>query len=352
VVAAAALAGLGLPPGGLCAAVADSPLPGQAVVGSVGNDHITLSDVIAHDQEAFNRLKSEHDLSLRQLDREYARARHDLVQQELDKLLDRRALELEAAARGQTPAAISAEIKAPAVTDEEARAFYQARKDRTNQSYEELASTIKQYLASERYQHMSRSFYDGLRSKYGIRSTLGPYRVAVAATGPTRGKAEARITIVEFGDFQCPFCQRAETTLRTILQKYPDDVRLVFRNLPLTEVHPNAALAAQAGVCANRQGKFWEMHDAMFKDQSALGADSLKNTAQQLGLDPQPFASCLDSRQEAARVVDDDAEAAADLGINSTPFFFVNGRPVKGNVALEQFEKIIAEELSAGRQGS
>ncbi|MFI4914501.1 MAG: DsbA family protein, partial [Steroidobacterales bacterium] len=129
-----------------------------------------------------------------------------------------------------------------------------------------------------------------------------------------------------------------------VLAKHPDDVRLVFRHLPLTSLHPNAQIAAEAAVCADAQGKFWEMHDAMFGDQNSLAASSLKQTAQRLGLDTGQFASCL-SDAKTSQTVATDARAANALGVSGTPSFFINGRLIDGNVPQEQFEALIGEEL-------
>jgi protein-disulfide isomerase len=152
---------------------------------------------------------------------------------------------------------------------------------------------------------------------------------------------------VEFADFQCPYCKRAESSLHAVLKQYPRDVRIVFRNLPLTQIHPQAESAAEAAVCADRQGKFWEMHDAMYADQSALSIEALKDTAKQLGLNLGQFSACLSGGTPAA-ALDADAKAAEELGLSGTPYFFINGRPVDGNVPLEKFQSIIAEELHAG----
>lgn len=162
--------------------------------------------------------------------------------------------------------------------------------------------------------------------------------------GPARGPGTAPVTIVEFGDFQCPYCKEAESSLHTVLAEHPRDVRVVFRNLPLTQIHPNARIAAEASICADRQGKFWEMHDAMYADQSALNANALERTAQRLGLNGDRFAACL-TDGSTSQALDLDAKAAEELGLEGTPYFFINGRPLDGNVPVEKFESVIADEL-------
>jgi protein-disulfide isomerase len=281
---------------------------------------------------------------LHALQQKYARAHHDLLQRKSDELLDRRALEMEAAARGVGTDVVLKGLLAPVVTDDDVRNFYEANKGQTTQSYEGAAPQIRRYLSTLRDDAATHDFYADLRSRHGIRSYLTPYRVKVAASGPARGPSTAAVTIVEFADFQCPYCKQAEGTLRTLLARHPQNVRLVFRNLPLAPLHPNAEISATAGVCADRLGKFWEMHDAMYADQGALGRDALVETARRLGLDGDRFSTCLTDRA-TRQALDDDASAALELGLGSTPYFFIDGRPLDGSVPLEKFESIIAEEL-------
>jgi len=320
-----------------------------AVVGKVGAESVTSADVVAQDPAAFAQLQTERARQLHQVELQYAQAYHELLQEKLDALLDKRALELEAKARGTTTAAVLSQIKPAPVTDAEVRAFWEARRERTDQPFEKLVGPIQQFLVNAHREAAARRLYDTLRVRYGIRAALEPYRMNVAASGPARGPATAAVTIIEFADFQCPFCRKEEPVLQALLAHYPHDVRLVFRNLPLADLHANATVAAQAGVCADQQGKFWPMHDAMYQDQTALSATALNQTAGHLGLDQQRFASCLAHEAETRAALSADAEAAADMGIASTPYFFVNGRPLHGTVPAEEFEKIVAGELSRAR---
>jgi protein-disulfide isomerase len=159
------------------------------------------------------------------------------------------------------------------------------------------------------------------------------------------------VTIVEFADFQCPYCRRMAPVLRELLEKYPRDVRLVYRQLPLTELHPDALHAAEASLCAREQGKFWEMHDALFADQGALDLEGLKRTAAELQLKAQPFADCLGSDRPVG-VIRADTQAATDLAVNGTPGLFINGRFVSGAVSYEEMAAIIDDELQRVAQGS
>jgi protein-disulfide isomerase len=333
-------------------AATNAGAPRDATLAIIGHQHITEADVIAQDQSAFSKLDSDYTLKLHQLQLKQAQERHELLEQQLNKLLDERALDLEASARGSPPATVLTDIKVSVVTDDEIRAFYEQRKGRTNQSLDQLRPEITRYLANQHNADAMRAFYDGLRSKYHIESMLAPYRVNVAATGPARGKSDAAVTIVEFADFQCPYCREAEATLRDIMSRHADDVRIVFRNLPLPTLHPNATIAAEAAVCADRQGMFWVMHDAMFNDQTALTAPALRDTAARLGLDAEGFAACL-ADSHTKELVDDDAATADGLNITGTPYFFINGRPLNGSVPIAKFESIIDEELkrNASKRG-
>jgi protein-disulfide isomerase len=337
---------------GAAAGTEPAGTPPATVIATVSGQPITAEEIVASHKETFDKLAAVRDQRARQLQLEYERIYHDSLQKELDAVLDKRALELEARSHKSSATALLAKIKVPPVTDAEARAFFEAHKAQTSQSYAQLETTIRQHLAEQHSEAVTQAFYAELRKKHAITSLLEPYRVAVDATGPARGPVDARVTIVEFGDFQCPYCRKVESSLNAVLEKHPNDVRLVFRNLPLTDLHPDAALAARAGICADDQGKFWQMHDAMFGDQTALAAPGLLATATRLGLDQARFSSCLNDAAAAARILDVDAQTAAELAINGTPYFFIDGIPLSGTASPEQFEQIIADELSRARRGS
>ena len=139
-----------------------------------------------------------------------------------------------------------------------------------------------------------------------------------------RGPADAPVTLVEYGDFECPYCGRAEDVIRELLADF-GDVRYVWRHLPLTDVHPRAQIAAEAAEAAADQGAFWEMHDLLFQHQDALKPSDLERYARELGLDTQRFSDELRSHEHAARIADD-VDSADLSGVSGTPTFFVNGR--------------------------
>lgn len=167
----------------------------------------------------------------------------------------------------------------------------------------------------------------------------------VGGNSPFIGGADAKVEIVEFSDFQCPFCSRATAILKDIKSKYGNKVKVTFKQYPLP-FHNQAKKAATASLCANEQGmdKFWKMHDAMFADQSKLSVKDLKATAKNIGLNTSKFNECLDKDKYLAQV-EKDIEYGAKNGVKSTPTFFVNGQLVSGAQPLEVFSEIIDEEL-------
>jgi protein-disulfide isomerase len=173
--------------------------------------------------------------------------------------------------------------------------------------------------------------------------------IAVESDDPALGAATAPVTIVEFSDFQCPFCQRVAPTLKKLRETYGDKVRIVWKDFPLTSIHPQAFKAAEAAQCAREQGKFWEYHDRLFANQQALQVEALKQYAAQLGLDAGKFDACVDSAKYAERV-QAQMQVGTDLGVNSTPAVFVNGRLLSGAQPYETFAQVIDEELT--RTGS
>jgi|SRR5262245_48751530 len=170
------------------------------------------------------------------------------------------------------------------------------------------------------------------------------HTVAIAGA-QAKGPETAPITIVEFSDFQCPFCRRVEPTLKQIETTYKEHVRIVWKHLPLS-FHKDAAGAALAAEAAAKQGKFWEFHDRLFADQTKLGSDDLKQHAKDLNLDMKRFEADLQNSGEDQKKIDTDVAEANALGIQGTPGFFINGRFISGAQPYEVFAKIIDEELT------
>jgi len=272
----------------------------------------------------------------------------------LDAIIADMLVEQAAKAKGQTADAfVQAEVgkrKKP-VSDTDVRNFFVQNSERMQgRTFEQMSGAIQRYLDDQAQSEAKESLIAELKkSGPAIRVAMDVPRttVNVAPDDPSQGKADAPVTVVEFSDFQCPFCQRVMPTLKELRGKYGDKMRLVWKDFPLTQIHPQAFVAAQAGNCAREQGKFWEYHDTLFGNQSALQPDNLKKYAADLGLDAAKFNQCLDSSKYEARVQDALA-VGGRLGIGSTPTVFVNGRLINGAQPLEVFQSVIDEELARG----
>ena len=253
-----------------------------------------------------------------------------------------------------TEAFVGAEVakRVKPVTDTDVRNFYVQNSERMQgRSFEQMSPAIHQYLEQQQQTTAKQSLIDELKkSGPAIRVVMDAPRttVTIAADDPAQGKADAPVTVIEFSDFQCPFCLRVMPTLKQLRAKYGDKMRLVWKDFPLTQIHPQAFVAAQAGNCAREQGKFWEYHDKLFANQSALQAESLKKYAADAGLDTGKFNQCLDSSKYEARV-EEELTAGNHLGISSTPTLYVNGRMINGAQPIEVFESVIDEELARGK---
>lgn len=180
-----------------------------------------------------------------------------------------------------------------------------------------------------------------------LQEELSNAPVALRLAGaPSRGPAAARLTIVEFSDFQCPFCRTGAEALTAIAKAYPKDVRVVFKQFPL-ESHSQAALAAEASLAAHAQGKFWEMHDRIFANPRALTEANFIAWAKEFGMDVPRFASELASHKYQ-NAVQAETREGLDAGVEGTPTVFLNGRPYRGAVTLEDLQPAVAAALKSG----
>ncbi len=276
--------------------------------------------------------------------------RQQLLEQGLDRLVEQKLMETEAAARGIDLLALQqAEIqgKITEVTDADVSAWYQENQARIQgRPLEQIAPQIKQYLTQQRGQSVQEAFIKSLRAKYKTRILMDVARTEVAEAGsPAKGgPVGSPVTIIEFSDFQCPFCGRVNPSIAQAKEAYGDKLRIVFRQFPLN-IHPMAPKAAEAALCANEQGKFWEMHDAMFSDQQKLTVPDLKASAAKIGVDATKFDACLDGGKMAEIVARDMADGQK-AGVTGTPALFVNGRFINGAVPYEELSKVINDELS------
>jgi len=270
----------------------------------------------------------------------------------LDAIIADMLVDQAAKAKNLTPEAfVQGEIakRVKPVTDTDVRSFYVQNSERMQgRSFEQMSAAINQYLGEQQQEHAKADLIAELR-KAGppVRVVMDAPRAAVVVNpdDPSQGKADAPVTVVEYSDFQCPFCLRVMPTLKELRAKYGDKMRLVWKDFPLTQIHPQAFVAAQAGNCAREQGKFWEYHDQLFGNQAALQPEFLKKYAAAIGLDADKFNACLDTAKYESRV-QGSIGIGTRLGINSTPTVYVNGRMVNGAQPIEVFTQIIDEELA------
>jgi protein-disulfide isomerase len=318
------------------------PAPAD-VVATVGSTPVTLAEV---DEKALQQPVSNFGSA------KLSQALYEARRAALDDIVATKLLEAEAKAQNLEPSAlIEKEItaKVPAVSDADVSAWYQTNQARLQGApLEQVRAPIRNYLTQERMQTVRQGYLDTLKAKTSIRVALDPPRQTVAAgNSPSRGPANAPIEMIEFSDFQCPFCQRANPTVQQVMSTYGDRVRLVYRHYPLPN-HPNAEPAAEAASCAAEQGKFWPYYDKLFANQSRLQDADLKQHASDLGLDTGKFNACVDTHKFKS-LVDADLRAGVDAGVNGTPAFFINGRMLSGAQPFSEFKRIIDEELELKR---
>ncbi len=159
------------------------------------------------------------------------------------------------------------------------------------------------------------------------------------------GPANAPVTLIEYSDFQCPFCSRIFPTLQQVVKEYGNKVRFVYRHFPLTSIHPYAQKAAEASECAAEQGKFWQFHDLVFSNQEQLNLEQLKTWGKQLGLNTSKYNDCIDSGKYAKRV-QTDMQEGEQKGVSGTPATFINGQLVSGALPFESFKQIIDQAIA------
>jgi len=315
-----------------------APAAGSTAAARIGDTTITLEEI---DQRAASNL-----MKVRQQE-------YEVRQQALDAMINDDLLDREAKAKGITKEKlIETEIasKAPDATPAEIDAYYEQNKARMGgQTKEQIAPQIGAMLKSQKSGAIQAEYMKALRQKYGVKVYLEPPRVQIAVDDdPARGgPVGAPITIVEFSDYQCPFCSRAETVVDDVMKKYGDKVRLVYRDYPLS-FHPNAEMAAMGAECAEEQGKYWEMNRAMFANQSKLAAADLVETAGSLGMDKDKLKACLDSGKYRSEV-QKDFQDGQKAGVTGTPTFFINGVMIVGARGVDSFSEIIDRELARAK---
>jgi len=284
-------------------------------------------------------------------DVEHLEKRHEIEETGLDKLINDKLVAKKAKAEGVTSEALlKKEVydKVQMPSDEEQKQLYDqaVASGKELPPFDQIKDEIAQFMRSRKNEGALKTYTDGLRAQAKVETSLAPLllpKIPVEAVGPSKGEAAAPVTIVEFSDYECPFCGRAEPTVRDVIAQYQGKVRLVYREYPLS-IHDHAQKASEAALCALDQGKYWEMHEKLFENQKSLEVESLKGYAKALALDSAKFDKCLDSG-EKAKAVEASLKAGEEAGVNGTPAFFINGRPLFGAVPVERFKEVIDAEL-------
>lgn len=307
------------------------------VAARVGDDVITLEELEQAVRPQLAKLEEQ---------------RYEILDQRLDQVIGDRLLAQEAKRRSVTvEQLLKSEVfaKAPEVPDADVTAFINQNRARLPKVDEqELRLKVWDHLRSQKLNEQRQTYIRDLRNQAKVTVLLeepaGARFEVSGDRGFSRGEKNAPVTIVEFSDFQCPFCKTATATIKQVLDKYPGQVRLVFRDFPLVSLHPQAPKAHEAARCAAEQGKFWEYHDVLFERSPRMAPQDLKQYAQELKLDTAAFNQCLDSGKYVAEI-DKDTKEGAGLGLTGTPSFFINGRQIVGAQPLAAFQKIIDGEL-------
>lgn len=277
---------------------------------------------------------------------------YDGRRQALEQILAESLIAEAARGSGMSPEAWTeaqiSKVVAP-VSESDVTSFFQANvAEMQGRSLDVMAPAIRRYLTEQRETAARQALLAGLRKKAPEVRVLfdAPRRtIDVAREDPSLGPASAAVTLIEFSDFQCPYCLRVAPTLKEIRKQYGDRVRIVWKDFPLTQIHPQAFKAGEAAHCAGDQGRFWEYHDRLFDNQQALNPADLKRYASDLKLNAETFNQCLDESKYGERVRNGVA-LGTSLGVNSTPTLYVNGRVLAGAHPYETIAALIEEELA------
>jgi protein-disulfide isomerase len=311
----------------------------SAVVAQLGDTAITLEQVDA-------RVGTAQLMPLRE--KEY-----ELRRRALDQLLEEKLFAQEARAQGVSVEQLLAkEVDAKAAeppAERLERLYEEYKRSYPTVPKEQLVAQIRAQLVARAQKTQRSAYRRQLVAKSGIRVNLEPPRsvVTVPDDAPALGPSRAPVTIVEFADYQCPYCRRAQETVEEVLKLYPGKIRLVHRDFPL-DGHPRAVPASKAAQCAQEQGKFWEYHRELLSGSGDMSDADLKRRAELLKLNVTTFSSCLASGATEAKI-QASLQDGTRIGVTGTPAFFINGRRVDGARDLSVFQEIIDEELERVR---
>jgi protein-disulfide isomerase len=333
--------------GVLTLAVVLSPsVPSSAQTTAAGVIVAAVGDFVVHESDLDSWWQT-HDAA------SYVRVRQDWYnsrRKALDAILGDYLLQREAASRGMSVEQLLAEQvpkRAMPVTDTEIRQMYERSLPLPGgMTFDHVKTMATSYLQQQHLDDARARFVHELResARPTIRLEAPRQSVVIDGENPGRGLPSAPIQLVEFSDFECPYCRQLEPVLTRLRDKYGERLRLVWKDFPLP-IHGHAHGAAEAARCAGDQGHFWEYHDLLFANQQSLTPDDLKRHAHTVKLDLDQFVACLERGTHRGDIAAD-LEEGTRQGIEATPTVFINGRPVVGAQPLEVYEQVIEEELS------
>src|SRR5258708_15633941 len=271
---------------------------------------------------------------------------YEIKRKALDNLIEQRMLEVAAKKKGlTTDKLLDQEVnsKIPDPTDAELEGYYMGLKVKA--PFADVRTQLRDGYKQAKIQQVRQEYLKTLRADSNVVVLISAPRVEVAYDpARLRGNPKAPVMIVEFSDYQCPYCHQVEPTVKEVLTKYGDKVSLSYRDFPLTAIHSQAMIAAEASRCAEEQGRFWEYHDQLFT-ASQLEKDSLIEYAHNLKLDDKQFDSSLTSKKDKADI-DKDEKEGRKAGVSGTPGFFINGVALSGAQGQDAFTRVIDDELA------
>lgn len=310
---------------------------GSEVVGYLGDEKITMAELEIEAASELARLKNE---------------RYEMLRKTLDDLVTKKLLTKEAAAKNVSEQELfKAEIadKLTPPTDGELQGLWEqlkANPNFANQPFETFRARLEQEIMNRKRQARVQEYLQQLKAQAQFRSVLDPprFEINIPAGEPSKGPDNAPVTMVEFSDFDCPFCKRSYPVVEQLLTEYGDRIRFVYRDFPLA-AHQRAVPASQAARCAAEQDKYWPYFKNLMEQQGNLGDEDLKKRATDLGLDADRFNECYVAQRYTKQVESSFNDGKA-LGVTGTPTFFINGRMLVGQPTYESLKDIVEEELA------
>lgn len=324
-----------VPPTGAQPSDTASPVPADAsqTLAKIDGESITDAQVTERVKSQLKKYESQiFDIKMGGLT--------DLIE---EKLLEKEAKKRNVSADELIKKEITDKVEEPST--QEIQTYFTMMKGRfKDQSLEEAKPSLIRQIKATRERTLYGDFMAKLRKESKVEVLMQRPRVEVSVDDdPSKGKKGAPVTIIEFADFQCPFCKRVSPTRDKILETYKDKIYWVFRDFPLS-FHKQAPKAAQAANCAGEQGKYWQYFNMLFENQQNIQADDLKSHAKKLALNEKKFNECFDS-DKMAEEIEKDIQDGMAAGVSGTPAFFINGIFFSGAQPFERFQEIIDEEL-------